>query len=435
MKEKWINNLQKKMESHEEPEPLGLWDDIESALIAKKSSPIFNYKKAILWTTSMAGIAAMLALIFFIGKEDASMPTTPANITSQVTEQTIQESTTNQNQNNSITQPLDEKKELLANNTIPYNQKKEISNTEPESNAAIVDKEDITEKLANDNIEERQQVENKDPVDTQIQSEKGRENENNNLLPRGSADDGSIDNYDFRRTSATNKGRLIASAYSTNLPNTSGESSGYGELIAKATLPGQMSANAIREQGPAEDIIFSNIGEETITKTEHKQPLKAGLSLRYQLSDKFGIESGVTYTYLSSSLSSGTSKNLYETEQSLQYIGIPLNIMYNIWDNKQMGFYLSGGGLVEKNISGKSHTNYIINNKIELSEERKIKDGPLQFSVNSAVGFQYNASSLLGVFVEPGIGYYFNNGSEIETIYKDKPLNFNLKIGLRFNIK
>ena len=59
-----------------------------------------------------------------------------------------------------------------------------------------------------------------------------------------------------RRTSATNEGRLIASAYSTNLPNTSGESSGYGELIARATLPGQMSANAISEQGPAEDIIF-----------------------------------------------------------------------------------------------------------------------------------------------------------------------------------
>ena len=90
---------------------------------------------------------------------------------------------------------------------------------------------------------------------------------------------------------------------------------------------------------------------------------------------------------------------------------------------------------MEKNISGKSQTNYIINNKIELTEQNKIKDGPLQFSVNSAVGFQYNASSLLGVFVEPGVAYYFNNGSDIETIYKEKPLNFNLKIGLRFNIK
>ena len=435
MKEKWINNLQKKMESYEETEPSRLWDDIESALIAKKSSPIINYRKVILWTTSMAGIAAMLALIFFLGKENASSPTTPAYITSQTTEQTIQESTTNQNQNNTITQPIDEKRELLANNTISYNEQREISSTKPESDAAIVSKEDITEKRTNDNIEERQQVENKDPVDTQIQPEKEKEKDNNILLPRGNANDGSFDNYDFRRTSATNEGRLVASAYSTNLPNTSGESSGYGELIARATLPGQMSANAISEQGPAEDIIFSNIGEETITKTEHKQPVKAGLSLRYQLSNKFGIESGVTYTYLSSSLTSGTSKNLYETEQSLQYIGIPLNVMYNIWSNKQMGFYVSGGGLVEKNISGKSHTNYILNNKIELSEERKIKDGPLQFSVNSAVGFQYNASSLLGVFVEPGIGYYFDNGSDIETIYKDKPLNFNLKIGLRFNIK
>ena len=131
MEEKWINKLQKKMESYEEPEPFGLWDDIEGAIPATKSSPIMNYKKVILWTTS---IAAMLALIFFLSKEDASLPTTPANITSQVTEQTIQESTTNQNQNNTITQPLDEKKELLAKNTISYNQK-EISNTEPEPNA------------------------------------------------------------------------------------------------------------------------------------------------------------------------------------------------------------------------------------------------------------------------------------------------------------
>ena len=428
MEEKWINKLQKKMESYEEPEPFGLWDDIEGAIPATKSSPIMNYKKVILWTTS---IAAMLALIFFLNKEDASLLNAPINTTSQIVEKTIPESNTDIN--NTITQPI-EKKELLATNTTSDNQQT-ITKTEAQANAVITDKQDITDKLANDMLDERQQVEKKELDHTQTQSDKESQIGSKTFFPKRRESDGSIDNYNFIRTSTTNKGRLIASVYSNNLPNTSGESSGYGELIAKATLPGQISANAIREHGPADDIIFSNIGEETITKTQHKQPIKAGVSLRYHLSDKFGIESGVTYTYLSSNLTSGTTKNLYETEQSLQYIGIPLNVMYNIWDNKQMGFYLSGGGVMEKNISGKSHTNYIINNKIELTEQNKIKDGPLQFSVNSALGYQYNASSLLGVFVEPGVAYYFNNGSDIETIYKDKPLNFNLKIGLRFNIK
>lgn len=126
---------------------------------------------------------------------------------------------------------------------------------------------------------------------------------------------------------------------------------------------------------------------------------------------------------------------MYETEQSLQYIGIPLNVNYNIWDNKQLNFYVSAGGLVEKNIAGKSHTNYIINNQIEKTEHNKVKESQLQLSVNSSLGLQVNVLPKLGVFIEPGVGYYFNNGSDIETIYKEKPFNFNLKIGIRVNIK
>ena len=110
MEEKWINNLQKKMESHEEPEPLGLWDDIEGAILTTKSSPIINYRKAILWTTSIGSIAAMLALIFFLGKEDASLTTAPTSTTSQRVEQIIPESDRDQNKSNTITQPIKRKK-------------------------------------------------------------------------------------------------------------------------------------------------------------------------------------------------------------------------------------------------------------------------------------------------------------------------------------
>ena len=166
-----------------------------------------------------------------------------------------------------------------------------------------------------------------------------------------------------------------------------------------------MSANSIQEQSNAGDVIFSNIGEETHTKTEHKQPIKAGLSIRYQLNDKFGIESGLTYTYLSSNLTSGTDKSLYKTEQSLQYIGLPLNVSYSLWENRQLSFYVTAGGLAEKCIAVKSHTDYIIDNQIiPNDDDETIKDKPFQFSLNSSVGVQYNISHKLGLFAEPGLG-------------------------------
>ncbi|MDD2476000.1 MAG: outer membrane beta-barrel protein [Dysgonamonadaceae bacterium] len=427
MEEKWINNLREKMETHEQPEPSGLWDDIEVALNVNKSAPpIKSYKKVLLWST-IGTVAAMLMLIFFIGKDESSLLTTPANIEPQLAKQNIQESLTNQNNNNNI-QQIEDKTPLLATNTTSYN-KQQISNNNKEPIfVPISDEDEISERLENENIEEDQ----KDADNNQTESAKESQSEKKDYFPNGRANYGSIDNYNYRRTSK-NRDKLTASLYSTSLPNTSVDNSGYGELIARATLPGQMSANRVEEQSFVGDIIYSNIGEETYTNTEHKQPIKAGLSIRYQLNDKFGIESGLTYTYLSSNLTSGTDKNLYETEQSLQYVGIPLNISYNVWDSKQLSFYATTGGVMEKCVDGKSHIDYIINNNIVSTDDEKIKDSPLQFSVNSSVGIQLNVTSKLGVFAEPGLAYYFNNGSPIETIYKEKPLNFNLKLGIRIS--
>ena len=48
---------------------------------------------------------------------------------------------------------------------------------------------------------------------------------------------------------------------------------------------------------------------------------------------------------------------------------------------------------------------------------------------------QYDFSKLVGVYLEPGVSYYFDNGSDVRTIYKDKPFNFNLNLGVRFTIR
>ena len=58
----------------------------------------------------------------------------------------------------------------------------------------------------------------------------------------------------------------------------------------------------------------------------------------------------------------------------------------------------------------------------------------LQFSVQGALGLQYDIIPVVGIYVEPGIKYYFKNGSDVRNFFKDKPTNFNLQIGVRLNL-
>ena len=60
---------------------------------------------------------------------------------------------------------------------------------------------------------------------------------------------------------------------------------------------------------------------------------------------------------------------------------------------------------------------------------------PLQVSVNGAVGAEFKFSHNVSLYTEPALNFYFDNGSSIPTLYQEKPLNFNLNVGIRFNLK
>ena len=72
--------------------------------------------------------------------------------------------------------------------------------------------------------------------------------------------------------------------------------------------------------------------------------------------------------------------------------------------------------------------------QLGFGEVKESKRDKMQWSTNASVGIQYDFIPQLGVYVEPGMKYYFDNGSQIENIFKDKKLNFNIQFGLRFNV-
>lgn len=160
-------------------------------------------------------------------------------------------------------------------------------------------------------------------------------------------------------------------------------------------------------------------------KTKHHQPISVGMQVGFHLLPKLKLSTGLVYTKVSSDFISGVSDTRTVSTQDLHYIGIPLNLSYSVWEYKGLHTYVTAGGEGAVNIKNHTETD---------GEVKESKRDKMQWSTNASVGIQYDFIPQLGVYVEPGMKYYFDNGSQIENIFKDKKLDFNIQFGLRFNI-
>jgi len=209
-------------------------------------------------------------------------------------------------------------------------------------------------------------------------------------------------------------------------------------LMAKVYLSNGLvgSNGSIRDNGYSVDFSNNHGKAELTGQTQHNnnpstlthhQPVRLGLSLRYRLNDRWSIESGLAYTRLRSDYKWRSGA---EAKQTLSYVGVPVNANYQLWGSRYVNFYVSAGAMVEKMVKGSLYTTA---KGKEQSESISIH--PLQFSVNGGIGAEFNLTNQFSIYAEPGMGYYFDNGSNVRTFYQEKPFSFSLNLGLRFNIK
>ena len=170
-----------------------------------------------------------------------------------------------------------------------------------------------------------------------------------------------------------------------------------------------------------------------VSRSTHRLPVKLGVSVRYRLDDRWNLQSGLTYSYLSSDLFDSQQNVTYNTEQRLHYLGIPLQIGFQIWTGKRFRGYVALGGQVEKLIDGKATILYSQDNLIKSTPVQDISDKRLLFSVLASVGVEYALRKDLSLYAEPGMHYYFNNGNGLRTHYNEQPLNLNMTVGFRFH--
>ena len=160
-------------------------------------------------------------------------------------------------------------------------------------------------------------------------------------------------------------------------------------------------------------------------RQNHDQPVSFGLSLSYPLTNRLSLSSGLVYTKLNSDFVTIMPTSQIHRHQSLHYMGIPLTLHFRLWQWRGLSAYLSAGAQAEWNIKAKSNTDGI--------DQTMTKDR-MQWSAGGSLGLQYNPLSQLGIYAEPGIRHYFDNGSTVSNFFKDKPTSFNLQIGLRVTL-
>lgn len=164
--------------------------------------------------------------------------------------------------------------------------------------------------------------------------------------------------------------------------------------------------------------------QDTKDVTHHDMPISIGLTASYSVTPRIALASGLVYTLATSSFQHGAS--MPKETQTLHYVGIPLNLSYTIWGNNWLRTYIMAGAQADMNVKATLKAD---GHKSNIDNDRA------QFSVTGGAGVQLNVAQQLGVYVEPGVRYYFDNGSAVQTIFKEHPTNFSLQVGLRWNIE
>lgn len=223
-----------------------------------------------------------------------------------------------------------------------------------------------------------------------------------------------------------------------------GSSSSMDKFKPRAVMGSNPLEGEAGTVGWADDRILTSAGTIVFNQPEvndsysHKMPVKLGLTARYAFTNLLGIESGLTYSLLQSDIKRGSESTTgawSSSDQTLHYLGVPLNLTFNFLNSRYVDVYASAGGMMEFGVKGSIKTTDHLHNSMTATHQNAITPKGLLWSVNATAGVQVNVLPSLGIYVEPGMSHHFKNDRQPRSSYTDKPTNFALGFGLRYTFR
>lgn len=426
----WTSELRKRMADYEEAAPEGLWERIDTALLEeqKKKARVVPLRK---WWTAAAVTLALVAGGGYLyknahdGMQEMEKVTadveTPAISTPSVNEEDItpaEQSATTVSakvKNDKMLFAKNETKQQIVPQTVTTAGMDEVSAIE--SYGEEVDSKEVQSVVTHE--EQRN--------DEEMLMEPDAQHARVSMVPQ---------------RSSTNS-KAMASMSSSRQSSFSTQSSRASHFSAKFYAQNMMGGNDLRRDpvlmNPATAANYASVYEmsnkvttrspiylynyEEITK--HHQPVTFGLSLSYPLTSRLSVLSGVTYTKLSSDFIQKMNDTKVVNEQELHYVGVPVRFSYQLLSWKGFSLYGIAGGAADMNVKSSYTTEGM---------KGKARKDRVQFSADAAAGVQYQVLPQMGLYVEPGVKYYLDNKSRVDNYFKDHPFNFNLQVGVRYEL-
>ncbi len=406
MKKDWLKDIHDRMADFETDAPQGLWENICAAESAKA------YNK---WIWSAAAAACLLIGWYFY----------PA------VEQEVKGS---EEQVIAVADHHDPIIDQSDDQSDEQSEKKQAETVEVISSSIMTKS---SETIAHTSIQEINEPQEKaDSIPMAISSAKKEPEAKNNYQHLAQTDTNRDAELSRKQRERKQRERhqqdqrlTIALSSSGGMSSNSRQLYQGGYAIASTT-----DTDAEWQDRPLLGIMYLNRGAETERKVSHHAPIRTDLSFTYQINDRWSLESGVTYAMVTSDIHEGSVANYIDEHQKLHYVGVPLGVSYRAYSWKNLDLYLSSDVLAEQNVSGQTTRNYILGDHSQQEEVFPIKSRPLQISIGAKAGVQYNLNSVLSVYAEPGCRYYFDDQSSLETVFKDRKLDFNLNLGVRFTV-
>ena len=425
MKTNWQKDIHDRLGSYEKDAPEGLWEGISRRMPKLNDGGMLTDKpqrtaKFRMWRVAGVAAAASVALVIgynFLGNDTKDNINIPTNTTKHP------------NMLASNKKPLGNEPTGICADQATHSAD-DLLSEQPALAKASTEQPTLANASTETDVKEissKKENSKEENGQTEVKPEK---REDNRML-RKNQDDALLAYNDVTERSGSTDApsRWSVSTGAMGGLGASGTTTAYGDYLV-LSCPG----GADTKDSPMLDMSSVNRDVEQKTEYDHHLPIRIGLSVAYALTDRLSISSGLTYTRLSSDIKDASRESKYIGEQRLHYIGIPVNVSYKVVSFRWLGLYGTAGVLAEKCVSGTTDEGYVENNTMKYTNTQDISSKPLQMSVNAGVGIQFDFIDNVGIYAEPGLSYYFDDGSALQTIYKEKPLNFNLNVGVKFKL-
>lgn len=407
MNENWTDDLRRRMEQYESAEvPEGLWEGIEQRLDQSPRGVVVP-----MWWR-WAAACAVVAIVVGVGVLLKPLPASPGG------------GEGSEAGGLAYDKRIDEKTLVADVNENPS----------VEHSVAVAVPQMVVTHI--DTVQElRQEVaEVAEIVATERAVEDDAVAENHPSAPQSySHSEGVSLTNDVRKS--THRTDLRVALYATQMPrDESLGMNGYYALSEHGTPDNSRPMLAKGNIGNFDYLALVNDGKNPVSNAHHHQPVRFGLSAGYDIDQLWGVSVGATYTKLRSTLTAGTESSYYTNDQTLYYLGVPVGVSYNLLRNHYLRLYAKAGGMIEFGCGGNIVVETVTKNRHVSTERHDLDDIPVQLSANIGGGAEFRVYRSLGIFVEVGAAYYFDNNSKYTTIYSAHPLNLDLQFGIRWTL-